>query len=143
MAFDTDLNPVPLDFTATQFTVPFTGFTYILNGTPTGLTPEEIIFYKASEGGGFVVDMTVVDQFSFIAPQMYSGLPWRPTMLYGTFTAVADDLDYLMVDGNFVGTLAGTTLKATPEPGTIVLAGCGVLGLLAVRRRTRPSADRN
>jgi MYXO-CTERM domain-containing protein len=143
IAFDTDTNPVPIDNTPTSFTVPFAGFIYTLNGVNLGLTPSEIIFYKASEGGGFVVDMTVSDQFSFTAPQMYTGSTFAPTMLYGTFVSVSDPLDYLMVDGNFVGSLAGTTLNATPEPGTVALAAAGILGLFAAHRRRSRLADRN
>ncbi len=143
ITFNTDTNPAPISNTATEFTVPFTGFIYTLNGVNLGLTPSEIIFYAASEGGGFVVDITVIDQFSFTAPQMYIGSTGAPTMLYGTFVSVPHDLNYLMVDGNFVGSLEGTTIYATPEPGTVALAAGGILGLVAAHRRRRRLLDRN
>src|SRR5690242_13840714 len=79
ITFQTDTNPVPIDNTPTNFTVPFTNFIYTLNNVNLGLTPSEIIFYAASAGGGFVVDMTVSDQFSFTAPQMYTGSTGAPT----------------------------------------------------------------
>lgn len=140
IAFETDENPVPLASTATNFTAPFTGFSYRLNGTGLALTPVAIAFYDLSEGGGFVVRMTAKDEFSFTAPQMFTGTTAAPTMLYGTFVSVTHQYDYLLVDDNEVQSLAGTTLYATPEPGTIALAAGGVLAILAAQRR---SADRH
>ena len=37
--------------------------------------------------------------------------------------------------GNDFGMLSGTTPVATPEPGTLLLLGCGILGVIAVKRK--------
>lgn len=58
----------------------------------------------------------------------------------GTTVGVGDTLEF-GYKINFTGTLSFTRygftqeMLPTPEPGTLVLLGCGLLGLLAVRRR--------
>jgi hypothetical protein len=37
--------------------------------------------------------------------------------------------------GNDFAMLSGTTPVATPEPGTLLLLGCGILGVIAVKRK--------
>lgn len=141
IAFDTDLNPVPIDSTPTSFIIPLTNFTYALNGGVTGLIPLDITFYDISDLGGYILRFSPGNEFSFVAPQMFSGPTSAPTMLLGAFVAESHVEDYLLVDDVKSQSLAGTVLYATPEPGTLTLGGAAILAFWIARRRRSATLD--
>jgi len=74
------------------FDVDFSAFTYLLNGSPVAITPEDIRFFSSSQFGGFSICFTAAcsffnsptDGFSILGPQMYTGPESAPTMLTGS-----------------------------------------------------------
>lgn len=138
-SFSIDSNPVVSNVLATSFDPAFTGFTYLLNSIDLGLNPARIAFYDASLEGMFLIRFSTDNEFSFTGPQMFLGPTSSPTMLIGAFLSTPSLLseNYIEVGNVVVGDLVGTTVYATPEPSTIVLAAGGVLALLTVRRRRR------
>ena len=133
------------------FDVPYTGFTYVLNGSTSFPTPARIRFFTFAAGG--LVSVNFVDDgnpddfpttgFVFDGAAAFTGTTSAPTivpMVYtassGTFypngqpcnpAASCQDLTNTVVD-----------ITAVPEPGTLMIlaAACGLLGWMRQTRRT-------
>jgi hypothetical protein len=135
--FEIDQSPAVSNVTADSFDAAFTGFVYRLNNVDLGLTPASITFWNTVNDGMFTLVFSTGNEFSFTGPAMYSGPLASPHMLTGSFLSTASTHNYISVGGSTVGDLVGTTVYATPEPATVVLAAGGVLVMLAARRRRR------
>jgi hypothetical protein len=116
--------------TMLSFDVPVTNFTYKLNGSLVNVgQPSEITFYTAADGGGVEVDFGPSTEFLFSSSQIFAGATSSPTFAAGTFTSQS----FLFLDSNNVDSNSATlTVSPTPEPSSILLMLCGVIGLFAV-----------
>lgn len=145
LTFTVDQNPAPLSVGAFSFTVPFSGLTYTLNGSDTGLSSSvsSIAFYPLANFGMFDVNFTGVNNyFGFTGPQMFTGTLAAPTMLTGSFldnNSGGSSTDGVFLNGTNLESLNGAvatgTLNAVPEPSTVVMLLGGALALAALRRR--------
>jgi hypothetical protein len=85
--------------------------------------------------GGSAIDLTndMLWKFSYTAGTLNLGLPDGDTGLYGPHLKLV----FLNDEGTKVGTLLSTTIPAVPEPETyaMMLAGLGLMGFVARRRR--------
>lgn len=134
--FAVDVNPsVTLTVDSDGFNPAYTGFVYRLNGVDLGLTPAVISFWESASDGMFGVDFGANNRLSLIGEQMFTGALTAPTMRYGVFVSTTGEFDYLMVDDVKYGSLAGTVVYATPEPGSLLLMAGGGLVLVGLRRR--------
>ena len=71
---------------------------------------------------------------------MFTGATAAPTMLSGMFVSTGGStFDYLLVNGAQYGSLAGTTVYVTPEPGTMALLAAGLALTVWLRRRRAAS----
>jgi hypothetical protein len=134
LSFFVDSNPVipPADSTSVSFDVPVADFEYTLNGNPVNVTPTEITFYTAADGGGFAVDFADAE-FLFSGDQMFSGTTSDPVFTKGTF----DSTGWLFLDTNNLDAGSTSAFQITPEPSSIPVVLCGVLGLVAVHFKKR------
>jgi hypothetical protein len=94
-SFQVDTNPIPVEFGNGGFDLPFTNFSYTLNGSPVAITPTAIRFFTGFNGGGFFVCFIEAcgnGNFpsglgtGFDWPQMYTGPNSAPTLTSGAFT---------------------------------------------------------
>jgi hypothetical protein len=147
LTFTVDQNPTPLTFGADFFSVSWTGFSYTLGGSDTGLASSvtEIDFSDVAQFGMFdVIFDSIDDSLGFSGPQLFTGTTASPTMSTGNFAD--DNSGGALIDGVFLG---GTNLQSnngvtvngnldavgTPEPGTWGMLIGGGLALAALRRR--------
>jgi len=147
LTFTVDQNPTPLSFGPDFVSVAWTGFSYSLGGSDTGLAPSvtEIDFSDLAQSGMFdVIFDSIDDSLGFSGPQMFTGTTAAPTMSAGDFAD--DDSGGALIDGVFLG---GTNLQsnngltvsgninagAVPEPSTWGMLIGGGLALAALRRR--------
>jgi len=139
-----------------QFDVPFSSFTYMLNGAAVAVHVAEISFFNAANQGFFnlcfnapCVNFNPVDGFDFFndspGGQLYTGLETAPTILTGLFRP--NDI-LLALNGSFVGVqqLSGglpasnpalVSIAVVPEPSTLLLLTAGLAILTWLRRGTR------
>jgi hypothetical protein len=136
-SFTVDTNPVvfgvlPGDY----FDVPFTGFTYSLNGSALAIIPANIEFFNSGDGGLFNLCMisTACDSgFYFQGPQMYTGPESAPKMVSGAFTSTSLAIN----TGTGYITQPNTTVQgvssSVPEPSTLLTLITGLLALAGIR----------
>jgi hypothetical protein len=122
-----------MNSTTVSFDVPVSNFSYALNRIPVSVPqPTEITFYTAADGGGFAVDFGPSTEFLFSSSQIFAGTTAAPTFSPGMFSGQS----FLFLDSNNVDSNSATvTVAPTPEPASILLVLCGVIGLIAVRTR--------
>lgn len=93
-------------------------------------------FYATSDLGGFAltVPATGIALLNLTGPQLFTGPVSAPTLSLGSFTGFTD-----LVSGETDGALTVTqsAVTATPEPGTLLLTGIGLLGLFWIARRKK------
>ena len=131
--FRIEQNP-SVSATGNTFEPAYSGFSYWLNGSNTGVSPFALTFFTAALGGMFDLRLTVDDSFSFFGSQMFSGPTFSPTMLEGTF--IAGEYGGIFVGTSMVQSLEGTQVTATiPEPATFSLGAAGLLLLAGATRR--------
>lgn len=120
-----DASPTPISFTS--------GVSFTINGTVTfeGNTftgPISFLNAGGASGGGN----------TFTGPLLFSGTDANPTFLLGTFSlsgnADIGNGSVQPVSGTLVISQAPTT-SPVPEPGSLALAGTGVLGCIGYLRR--------
>jgi hypothetical protein len=109
-------NVIPNGTLGGQFDVPFSGFTYSLNGSAVAVTPTEVTFFSAALGGMFEVCLTsgCTDFLQFVGPQMYTGPQSAPTILTGLFTSPAN-VCLLVVNSNSCDSAEKSTVQAAGE----------------------------
>ena len=108
---------------------------YSVNNGPTTLGAFD--FYASSDLGGFAltVPATGIAIISLTGPVLFTGSVTAPTLSLGSFTGFTD-----LVSGATDGALTVTQSAvgtATPEPGTLLLTGIGVLALFWIARRKK------
>jgi hypothetical protein len=89
-------------------------------------TPTYFGFFSTYDGGGFGVFFPAYYPNTYGA-QLYSGPESAPTFLLGTY-----ELNEGL--GGPLGTLVISTVVSTPEPGSPVLIGVGLVGLIGLRK---------
>lgn len=151
VSFVVDSNPVPLALPSAVdpgffTTVPFSDFTYTLNGVPIAEAALFVSLYNAGNSGGvdvffndvFGAPNDPVNALQFFGPQVYAGDEFTPTVLPGQyqtflaggvgFVAVVDGVSHAQRDQGF---------SIVPAPATALLV-LPVL-VLALRRRQAPT----
>jgi hypothetical protein len=126
-SFQVDSNPIPTEFGNGGFDLPFSNFSYSLNGLPVAIAPTFIRFFTASNGGGFGIcfnGTTVANCTEGLGnvtfgPQLYTGQNSAPTLSTGAFTF---DQGNITVQANTI-----------PEPSTLVMLATALMGLAWLR----------
>ena len=140
LSFDVLTNPTPLPGTVTSlgFDLPVEDFNYTLNHVAIAVAPSEIRFNTLANGGLF--DITIgtglnAEEFSFEGNQAFSGTTAAPVFTVGKLTVT----DWTYSDpSNFDTEAAGTASTVpTPEPSTLLIAGCGLVALLGWKMRAK------
>lgn len=150
---DSDPTPEPSPMTEPGLftTVPFTQYSFMLDGVAVAAQPFWVSLYNAGNGGGIDIFYTdvlnvpstdPVTALSLYTVQLYTGTEDAPTVqpgVYATSFPGAGDGVKVAADGLFYD-LGETTLtiSAVPLPGTLPLA---LLGALALRARARRPAQ--
>lgn len=148
-SFEVDSMPVVLSSEYDlEFSPSFTDFTYTLDGSAVAITPANIQFYSADDGGLLNVcfapacpsSSNPTNGFELEGAQAYSGLVTSPTIntgVYPTITLLAfvgGEMNFYTMDNSIV------TIASVPEPGTlsfVIVLGMGILACTAMRRRCR------
>jgi hypothetical protein len=118
----------PNDAAPLSFVIP--NVTYSVNGAVSTFFPDQFDFFTAGDGGGFALLNTLDPSFPLhvaideFGPQLFAGSTSAPTFLPGTYTLTSAK--------NGTGTLV---IASTPEPGSLLLIGSGLLAFLGFRRK--------
>ena len=114
-------------------------FVYLLNGNPVAVTLPDADFFDTANLGLFDLDLSDVNTFTLTGPQVFGGSP-PPTMTFipGVFTAdlvqIFPETAVAGVDLTGDGTVTITSsTTSVPEPGTLLLLGVALFGLLFTR----------
>ena len=114
-SFQVDTNPTPVDFGNGGFDLPFSDFSYTLNGSPVAITPTAIRFFTGSNGGGFFVCFIEACGSGSFPSGLGTGFDW-PQMFTGTTSAP------VLTSGAFMGDfVAVVDPNSYPEPNTTIL----------------------
>ena len=114
-------------------------FVYLLNGAPVAVTLPDADFFDAANLGLFDLDLSDFNTFTLTGPQVYAGSP-PPTMTFipGVFKADLVQIfpetavEGIDLTGNGTVTITSST-TSVPEPGTLLLLGVALFGLLFTR----------
>jgi len=136
----------PLDYDADSFSVDFSNFVYLLDGSSIAIQPVEIRAFDDALGGLF--DVTFVDNggiprdgFSFSGPAAFSGLTSAPEWLLGVY--LPNDPSVTFVAANTYGlsdlsiTLSQDPAGGAPEPALGYLVGTALVGFVATLQRRK------
>jgi hypothetical protein len=150
VSFDIDSNPVPMAglpdgvLAGRHTTVPFTHFSYQLNGAASASAQYLTLYSTANEGGlsvffsdVFLSDPIEYEALELFGPQIYSGPESSPSILTGAFpTFRADGRDSVqLASGGALYAQGASVIAIVPEPGTGLMLLTGALALGAVARR--------
>ncbi|GAC1702841.1 MAG: hypothetical protein NVS9B4_09190 [Candidatus Acidiferrum sp.] len=137
---------VPLPVVVNSFGVDFFTTTVPLSYSSRGSSfsgPGEVLFADTSAAGLFSISVAGSPTWEFFGAQIFSGSTDNPTLIEGSFAIDAAGSDLLLspdVFGTFKeGTVTAELVPtaATPESGSLVLLGSGLLGLASVMRRKK------
>jgi PEP-CTERM motif len=136
-------SPTPTSSFSDLFTV--NSVPYWMNGTSEGLA--EIDFFTLSDFGGFelttnngdpITGILILNEFG---PQVFTGSTGAPTFTPGTYTLTGEGTLSMGLSGTLTIT-AGPNgdsftydLVNTPEPGSLMLIGGGLLPFLGLARK--------
>jgi hypothetical protein len=136
LSFLVDTNPSipPGDSTSLSFDVPVESFAYTVNGAPVNVTPSEITFYTAADGGGFAVQFSDAE-FIFGNDQIFSATSTTSAPVFSTGSFSAQNFVFLDDSNVDSGASLVTLTTATPEPSFLPVLLCGGLALIAFRGR--------
>jgi hypothetical protein len=132
-------DPVPFSYTSDFFEVDPTDAIYSLGGTVVPLSKADVVFWDTAISGLIDVELWHATDFvdlQFFGAQIFQGATSSPTLLLGTFPAdgagwVTDSL----TGGEILSGQVQASATGTPEPVSALLVGCGVAGLLLLRRK--------
>jgi hypothetical protein len=127
----TTVPPAIINAGETSFDLADTSYTF--NGQSTSASFIE--FYTASDLGGFLLEGGAGPYLDIVGPSLFNDTPTTaPVFALGIFN---DDFTNLLTGA--VGSLAvtQTTVSNTPEPGTLLLTGIGLLALAWVARKRK------
>ena len=148
LMFSVDNQPKATNAGSSSFDVPFSNFSYLLNGNAVSISPESIRLYSAATSGLFTVffgpesgtgpNGNFVPEFTFSGPQLFSGSAQNPSILPGSY-AVSETLyvDSVNFDDQVhPGTSVSVTgsSSATPEPASLALVVSGLVLACCSRR---------
>ena len=158
MSFVVDSQPAPLasnGLTALGLfsTVPFSSFSFLLDGVPIAMQPFYVTLYNGNNGGGidlFFSDLLAtptepVDSLSLFGQQYYSGSEFAPTILPGLYATsqprgggvvvTVDDVAFNQGEAVVRIETMGGGPAPMPLPGTAALLALGLLLVAGQRRR--------
>ena len=140
LAFTFDTVFAPSAVTSVGFDIPLANVTYTLNGTTSTLTPSEIRFNTAANGG--LLDITfgsglTAAEFDFQGAQAFTGTTAAPVFAPGSFSISSWTFsDPRNFDFQTPSSQAAT-IALTPEPLSAgsVLAGLALAAAAGLRRK--------
>jgi hypothetical protein len=114
-------------------------FVYLLNGAPVAVSLPDADFFDPTNFGLFDLDLSDANTFSLFGPQVYAGSP-PPIMTITPGVFKADsvqifpdiNVDDVALTGDGKVTITSST-TSVPEPGTLLLLGVALFGLLFTR----------
>jgi hypothetical protein len=136
LQFVVDTNPSPLagSVTTLGFDVPFSFFSYTLNGNTVNTAPSEIHFNTAANGGLFDIFFGSginAPELSFQGVQAFSGITATPSIAVGNYYISSwtysdgSNYDAQTPSGRAV------SIAPVPEPLSTLLLACGLIALSA------------
>ena len=155
LSFTVDNPPAVSNAGLDGFDAPFSDFSYSVNGSSVGTSPQSIRLLSSPSDGLFTLffgpesgmdsNGKLIPEFSFSGPQIYGGSNQDPTITSGSF-AVAQFLytdgvnyDNQVLPGAMVLVSGGST-AATPEPPSayLCLGTMFILAGIAFKRKRSP-----
>lgn len=131
-ALDTNPNPLAGSVTPLGFDVPFSFFSYTLNGSAVSASPSEIRFNTAANGGLFDIFFGTginAPELSFQGVQAFSGTTAAPSISLGNYSISS----WTYSDGSNYDTQSPSSktvsVSAVPEPSFTLLLACALIAL--------------
>jgi hypothetical protein len=120
---------------------------YVLDGVSVTTSSTRISMWTSGAGGGLSTDFSESTgkrlRLDMSGPQLFSGPTNAPVLVTPQTVTNPGSWSYHNSNGTIItaGSYSDGLLTTTPEPGTMVLAGAGVLAMLRARssRRLKPS----
>ena len=155
LSFTLDNPPAVSNAGLDGFDAPFSAFSYSVNGSSMGASPQTIRFLGAPSDGLFTLffgpesgmdsNGKLIPEFSFTGPQIYTGSNQNPTFTPGSFAVAqflyTDGVNYdNQVSPGATVLVSGSSTTATPEPPSayLCLGTMFVLGGIAFKRKRSP-----
>jgi hypothetical protein len=142
LAFTFDSAFTPAAVTSVGFDVPVVSVTYTLNGTASTITPSEVRFNTAANGGLFDITFgsgLTAAQFDFQGAQAFTGTTSTPVFAPGSFSVSGWTFSDPQNFDPQSPTMQAATIVLTPEPVTAgsLLAGLAIMTAAGLRKSRR------